>query len=113
MKWWTVLLVSVVFGLTGSVRGNEATMTPPVNHADSSSTTQPAGKFPTPAELMAKIQAAQKKDGDDDLPKVAYFDLSDGVTEKPADFNFFGGDQIGVTLRVLIDRLEKARQDVT
>jgi protease-4 len=111
MKWWTVLLVSLVFGLYGMVRGNEATMTPPVNHADSGSTTQPAGKFPTPAELMAKIQAAQKKGDDDNSPKVAYFDLSDGVTEKPADFNFFNEDQAGVTLRVLIDRLEKARQD--
>src|SRR5580700_6061618 len=76
--------------------------------------TQPASKFPTPAELMAKIQAAQKNDkgdDDDDLPKVAYFDLSGTVTEKPADFNLFGDQQVGVTLRVLIDRLEKARND--
>jgi protease-4 len=98
MKWSLVLLVSLVFGLSGSARGDQAT-------------TQPASKFPTPAELMAKIQAAQKKDTGGDLPKVPYFDLSDGVTEKPADFNFFGGDQVSVTLRVLIDRLEKARQD--
>jgi protease-4 len=91
-----VVLFSVVFGWVGSVKA---------------ATTQPSDKFPTPAELMAKIQAAQKKDHDDDLPKVAYFDLSEPVTEKPADFHLFGDDQIGVTLRVLIDRLEKARQD--
>ena len=84
----------------------------PATQPDSSPTTRPASKFPTPAELMAKIKAAQKKnDDDDDLPKVAYFDLSDPVTEKPADFNFFSDDENGVTLRVLIDRLDKARQD--
>jgi protease IV len=99
MKRWILLLVAILFGL------------PALAPADATPATQPANKFPTPAELMAKIQAARAKDTDDDLPKVPYFDLSVGVTEKPADFNLFSDQQGGITLRVLLDRLEKARQD--
>ena len=112
MRWSAILLVLVVSCLSGLARAAETSTTPAVAQPDSSPTTRPANKFPTPAELMAKIQAAQKKDGDDDdLPKVAYFDLSGGLTEKPADFNFFATYQTSLTLRDLIDRLEKARQD--
>ena len=113
MKWWMAICVLTVLSLLAAT-GRSETMPPwrPTTQPDmTSTTTRPAEKFPTPAELMAKIQAAQKKNTDDDLPKVAYFDLSGAVTEKPADFNLFGQEQAGVTLRVLIDRLEKARVD--
>jgi protease-4 len=46
-----------------------------------------------------------------EMPKVAYFDLTSPVVEKPADFSLFAGDEQGITLRELMDRLEKARQD--
>jgi protease-4 len=46
-----------------------------------------------------------------DLPKVAYFDLSDPISEKPNDFNWLSSDQGGITFRVLMDRLEQARKD--
>ena len=67
-----------------------------------------ARKFPTPAELVEKF----KKQVDDkkQLLKVAYFDLSDPVTEKPAGFSLFGGEQ-GMPLRTLIDRIRKAKDD--
>jgi protease-4 len=45
------------------------------------------------------------------LPKVAYFDLSSPLAEKPADFSWFGNDPDGMTLRVALERLENARQD--
>jgi protease-4 len=66
-------------------------------------------KLPTPAELIAQIKARKQEQAR--LPKVAYFDLSGPLAEKPADFSWFGDDPNGVTLRVLIDRLEHARQD--
>jgi protease-4 len=66
-------------------------------------------KFPTPAELVAQMKAMKHEA--DRLPKVAYFDLSGPLAEKPADFSWFGNDPNVVTLRVLLDRLEHARQD--
>jgi protease-4 len=86
---------------------------PTTRQDDSADTDAPAthpAKFPTPAELAAKIKAAQQQNAED-RPKVVFFDLSDGVAEKPADFNLFASAQGGLTLRVLIDRLDKARMD--
>jgi protease-4 len=81
----------------------------------SSSTTRPTtgpsaqqAKFPTPAELVAKFK--QIKDAKAALTKVAYIDLSDTITEKPAGFSLFGGADTR-TLHDLIDRLHKARDD--
>jgi protease IV len=73
-------------------------------------TTQPGGQFLSPAELIAKMKA--RRVAEESTPRVAYFDLSEPVTEKPADFSFFANDDTGLTLRVLIDRLEQARKDV-
>jgi protease-4 len=93
-----------------SVRGDSSSTKP--SDPDPSSNVQAGSKFPTPAELMAKLQAAKKGQGDDDdSPKVAFFDLTQPVTEKPSDFNLFSDDEVAITLRVLLDRLEKARQD--
>jgi protease-4 len=44
-------------------------------------------------------------------PKVAYFDLTGAVVEKPADFSLFGSDPTAITLQSLIDRLHHARDD--
>ncbi len=77
--------------------------------ADESATTQPSGKFPTPAELIARMKSRRVQE--QAVPRVAYFDLTEPVSEKPADFTLFGETDSGLTLRVLIDRLEQARQD--
>ncbi|MGD0389960.1 MAG: hypothetical protein ABSC42_13510, partial [Tepidisphaeraceae bacterium] len=114
MKWRTAIFLSGILSAwvgLGVAKAAPGPATAPAAQSVSSPATRPAGKFPTPAELMAKIQAAQKKDNPDDLPTVAYFDLSQPVMEKPADFNLFAQDREGVTLRELIDRLEKARKD--
>jgi protease-4 len=111
MKFWVKALAVFVAGWAGSCAAKIDTAgsaTKP-SGADSEVAAKPANKFPTPAELMAKIQAAQKEA--DQVPKVAYFYLSAAIGEKPADFNLFDSDPTALTLRVLIDRLEKARQD--
>ncbi len=111
MRFWALVLAVFVAGWAGSCAANMNTAAPASrpSAADSSSAVKSANKFPTPAELMAKIQAAQKEE--EQTPKVAYFDLSAVIGEKPADFNLFDDDPTALTLRVLIDRLEKARQD--
>jgi len=78
--------------------------------SDDSATTRPiAGRLPSPAELLAKMK--QEQSVDDTMPKVAYFNLAQPLAEKPEDFSWFGGDQQAITLRALIDRMEKARAD--
>jgi protease-4 len=83
--------------------------------AQAAATSQPSSKtqnkFPTPAELMAKIQAAKKSQTPEEFPKVAFFDLTGTIQEKPADFNLFAQDYQALTLRVLVQRLEAARVD--
>jgi protease-4 len=114
MKWWSAIFLSGIISAwvgLGLAKAAPGPATAPAARPDSTPATRPASKFPTPAELMAKIQAAQKKDNPDDSPTVAFFDLSRPVVEKPSDFNLFAEDRVGVTLRVLIDRLEKARKD--
>lgn len=64
--------------------------------------------FPTPTELIEKMRAMRKTK--DSLPHVAYFNLASTITEKPADFSFFGDDDT-TTLRTFIDRLHKAKGD--
>lgn len=66
-------------------------------------------KFPTPAELMAKMKQADQARAQ--MPKVAYFDLTHPVAERPADFSLFGGDDSQTTLHTLISRLQKASDD--
>jgi protease-4 len=71
------------------------------------SASQPA-HFPTPSELLAKMKAARDKE--DAEAKVAFFDLSDGISEKPADFSLFANQQAD-TLHSLITHLKQAGDD--
>src|SRR5437764_550291 len=91
-----------IVALCASVAGAKLTVDPSTQPS-----TQPT-HIPTPAELFKKMKAmdAQVDAG----PKVAYFDLSRPVTEKPAEFSLFGGEP-GTTLHSLIERLHKARDD--
>jgi protease-4 len=70
-------------------------------------TTQ-AGKFATPNELLKKMKAM--KEAKQALPHVAYIDIAEPIVEKPADFSLFS-DPDALTLRSLLDRLNKARDD--
>jgi protease-4 len=68
-----------------------------------------AAPQPSLKDLDARMhQVTEQKEK---LPKVAAFDLSGAVPEKPSDFSIFGGDPTGMTLRLLVDRLHKARDD--
>jgi protease-4 len=99
-RFWIVAL-GIVFWLAGS----------PAARADSSApATRPSASttYPTPGELIARMhQTAQKQAA---LPKVAYFDLSDPIHEKPEAFSLFGTDPSN-TLRSLLERLHAARDD--
>jgi protease IV len=81
-----------------------ALLAAPFSRADSSSSAPPSLK-----DLAAKIHWINEQK--DKLPKVAAFDLSSALPEKPSDFSVFGGDPSAMTLRLLIDRLHKARDD--
>jgi len=75
--------------------------------------TQPATqrtskKFPTPAELIAKMKAQEAEQ--DAKSQVAYFDLSQPITERPADFSLFGSGE-ELTLHNLLKRLAQAKDD--
>ncbi|MDB5325291.1 MAG: signal peptide peptidase SppA, type, partial [Phycisphaerales bacterium] len=71
-------------------------------------TTQAAKKkFPTAAELAKQI--TDKKKTEENKLQVAYFDLTSGFTEKPADFTLFS--EPAPTLRDLMERIGKARDD--
>jgi protease-4 len=72
--------------------------------------TQPSSPqtLPKPGDLIRQMRAAEAKKAAQ--TKVAFFDLSEPVSEKPADFSLFGGDAT-MTLRNLIDRLHQARDD--
>jgi protease-4 len=65
-------------------------------------------EFPTPAELIKRIQ--QQKAQRASLSKVVHFDLATAVVEKPADFSLFG-DSTWMTLRSVIQRIHMARDD--
>src|SRR6476646_844145 len=84
----------------------------PESKADSKSVkpaTRPTeNEFPSAAELVRKMKEAQKKKAN--LSKVAYFNLSRPVAEKPADFTLFGDDG-SLTLRNLLERLRTAQKD--
>jgi len=71
--------------------------------------TQPSGEeFPSPAELARRMKQLEKEKAA--LAKVAYFNLSRPVDEKPSDFSLFGDDGSN-TLRSLLDRLNQAKAD--
>lgn len=70
---------------------------------------QPASEeFPTPAELVRRMKKVEKEKAA--LAKVAFFNINRPVEEKSADFSLFGDDG-SLTLRTLLERLNRARQD--
>jgi protease-4 len=69
--------------------------------------TKPSASFPSPAELVARMQAERAKL--EAKLQVAYFDLDSALTEKPAGFSLFG--ESGLTIRTLTERLRQARED--
>jgi protease-4 len=83
--------------------------TQPTTAALSKKPTTASAKFPTPAELMKKMQSMEKAKAS--LAKVAYFDISGSITERPAGFSLMAGQEERTTLRSLIERLQKARDD--
>jgi protease-4 len=85
-----------------------AATTPAATEPSASAAPAPARHFPTPAELIAKLKAAREKEAAQ--PKVALFDLSEGISEKPADFSLLGGERTN-TLQSLLDRLNRAGAD--
>ena len=117
-RWTTVALLASVAGLAALSFAKPATQPSPSDPPSTApswtikgslGSIETSKKFPTPAELIAQIRAMKQEQAR--LPKVAYFDLSGPLAEKPADFSWFGNDPNIVTLRVLIERLENARQD--
>src|SRR5437588_449282 len=68
---------------------------------------KPAKEYPTPAELIKRMKEQRAKQ--EKLTKVAYFDLSEAVTEKPPEFSLFG--DTSNTLHSLVTRLHMARDD--
>jgi protease IV len=71
--------------------------------------TQPAdAPLPKPGDILRQIRAAEAKKAA--MTKVALFDLSTPVVEKPSDFSLFGDSGV-MTLRNLLDRLHQARDD--
>ncbi|HTW93554.1 MAG TPA: signal peptide peptidase SppA [Tepidisphaeraceae bacterium] len=78
---------------------------------------QPAvtDKFPTPADLLKALKAANKAaalpgNTASVSPEVAYFNLDEPLAEKPADFSFFA-DQQSLTLHTVLQRLDQAAHD--
>jgi protease-4 len=74
-----------------------------------STSPKPDATAATIHDLAAKIR--QLNDQPEKAPKVAAFDLTTAVAEKASDFSLFTGDPSGLTLRSLIDRLHRARDD--
>lgn len=58
-------------------------------------------------DIIAKFQAQKQKESE--LAKVAYIELDQPVTEKPAEFVLLADTR--VTLKSLLDRLTQAKQD--
>jgi len=86
-----------------------ASSKPAAEVAMGDATTQPtAAKFPTANELFAKMKKLKTEKAA--LPKVAYFNVSEPISEKPQDFIFFAQSR-GLTLQSLLDRMKKARED--
>jgi protease-4 len=100
-----VLLVFTSFAV---VRADDIPAQLKTPQSNSSSTQPSSDEFPTPAELVKRMKQLEKQKAA--LAKVAYFNLSRPVEEKPADFSLFGDDG-STTLRSLLDRLTLAGRD--
>jgi protease-4 len=70
-----------------------------------------ASDKPTAAQLLAELKKEQNSD--EAQPKVAYFDLTQPLAEKPPTFDLFGDGGNSVTLHELLDRLHKVRDDAS
>jgi protease-4 len=103
------LLLAVAVGFADSPATKPATTKPAV--ATTKPTSRPAevGKnnFPSAREMAAKLLA--KKQKADDLLKVAYLNLDQPLSEKPAGFALFADE--GLTLQSVISRLHRVRDD--
>lgn len=86
-----------------------STTAPATQPAAKTPATRPAEatKFPTPAELVEKLKASQA--AENAKARIAYISLDEVLAEKPAGFSLFNSD--ADTLRDLLDRLAKARDD--
>ncbi len=111
--WKKIAAVSVI---SSSVVFADATTKPSATQPTTKPTaattrpsTQPAAakKYPTPAELARKMLA--KREEQAQRLSVAYFDLTGGFRERPADFSWFADDT--PTLRELIERIHATRDD--
>jgi protease IV len=106
-----LMRLSLILCLLASIAVAKPTTEPSATKLNKQNKPVPAttqAHFPTPAELIAKMKAAQKKL--DAQPKVAWFDLASHVTERPAMFSLFG-DNDSVTLHSLTDRIRQAAED--
>jgi protease-4 len=98
----------------GSAESKESATTRPAVASKSPATSASAriattkSKYPTPAELLAKMKQTKAKR--DATPKVAHFDLSRTISEKPRDFAFWGNEDTQ-TLNSILDRLRQAQGD--
>lgn len=103
-----IAAVLVVLLAASSARADSATKPASAPATTQATPSAPSAKFPTPAELVAKMKAMRQ--AKDAALKVAYIDLSTPIVEKPADFSFFG-ESDATTLRSIISRLHQARDD--
>jgi protease IV len=106
----TVLLVMLSLSAVAAAQSSNA----PAKSSDGPST-QPTGKavttaIPTGAQLMGKLSADTEPATAPSGPQVAFFDLDRTISEKPANFDFMANEQ-STTLRSVLERLEKAKQD--
>jgi protease-4 len=107
-----IMLGGVILGggVMGSVRAEEPA-TAPATAPATVPAVQPAttrAAQPTPAELIKQLRERQKKEAT--KPQVAHIDLTTGLGERDADFDLLGGGGGGgLTLRDLLNRLDKAR----
>src|SRR4051794_36972100 len=108
----TRLLGIVLLCAMGAIAWASPTTHPTTATLAKKPTTAPttaSAKFPTPAELMKKMQSMEKTKASQ--AKVAYFDISGAITERPAGFSWMAGQEDKTTLRSLLERLQQARDD--
>jgi protease-4 len=101
------LCASLISAKPATTRPTRSPATTPAAMASAKPATQPAGKFPSLGETLAKLQEKNQKTASE--PKVAYIDLDRPIAEKPASFVLFGDTNI--TLQSLLKRLHQARDD--
>ncbi len=104
----SVLIISLCSAGAGRRARREAEANASTQSSASTQATTAPLKLPTPAELAAKMRGMRAQR--DALAKIAYIDITGPIVEKPADFSLFGDDDT-LTLRSIIDRIQKAAAD--